>query len=63
MVAIKHIVDECYALVVGMAHEGISLYGPFDTHGQAIAYGDKNHYYDTKGVVVMRKETESYDQE
>lgn len=56
------IVDECYALVVGMVHEGITLYGPFDTFTEATQYGNKNHCYETRGVVIMRKETEKDDQ-
>lgn len=56
----RTVIEECYALVCGMVHEGITLYGPFDTYTEAKDYGDKNYYHETRGVVIMRKETEDH---
>jgi hypothetical protein len=47
---------ESFVIIRGLFQKGITIYGPFDTIGEAIAYGDKNFPNDTTEVARLYKE-------
>lgn len=45
--------DKKYVVAVGNAFDGLTLYGPFDTHGEAFQHGENNGESDTWLVVEL----------
>ena len=47
---------ELFCILRGQMSKGVTVFGPFETHQEATAYGDKNFLDDTWEVTPIRRE-------